>query len=81
MSIATLILPERRRGRPRVTEDADARAAHIRCTAMLLSGQATGDELAGMFGVSRRTVYNWRDLALTYDEPEAEGLRRLAGRD
>ncbi len=80
MSIATLIVPERRRGRPKVKDDPEARRDHIRCTWLLLKGQATPDELAGMFDISRRTVYNWRDLALGYDDPEAEGLRRMFGR-
>jgi hypothetical protein len=32
-----------------------------------------------MHGVSEKTIYNWRDLALkTYDDDEAEALRRLA---
>jgi transposase len=80
MSIAVLIQSVRRPGRPRVQDDPAERQKHIRCTTLLLRSKATAEELAGMFDVSVRTVYNWRDLALGYDEPEAEGLRRMPGR-
>jgi len=46
-----------------------------------MGGQFTAPELARLFGICRKTVYNWRDLALAYDEPEAEALRRIHSHD
>jgi hypothetical protein len=72
-------VPRRHSGRPPAADDREQRLKHIRCAALLLSGQYPPKGVAAMFGVSRRTAYYWRDRALTYDDPEAEGLRRLAG--
>lgn len=47
----------------------------------LLVLEDPADRLAALFGVSRRTVYDWRDLGLASDEPAAAGLKRLAGLD
>jgi transposase-like protein len=70
----------RRRGRRWIDPDEAERMKHIRCTALLLSRKYTPEGVAALHGVSVRTVYRWRDLALGYDDPEAEGLRRLAGK-
>jgi hypothetical protein len=69
--------PRRRPGRPPAAEDREQRLKHIRCAALILSGQYPPKGVAALFGVSERTAYYWRDRALTYDDPEAEGLRRL----
>jgi hypothetical protein len=31
------------------------------------------------YGISVRTIYNWIDLALSYDDERAQALRDLAG--
>ena len=74
---ATLTMP-RKPGRPRVGSTRDERVKHIKCTYFLLLGGYSSAALARMHGVGRSTVYNWRDLVLEqYDDPEAEGLRRM----
>jgi hypothetical protein len=61
------------------TPSYDERLDHIECAYLLLRGRHTAERIAALYGVSRATVWNWRKLALTYDDPEAIGLRRLAG--
>jgi hypothetical protein len=76
----TLSIPmnrPRRKGRPRAGADRTERLKHIKCTGLLLGKSYSAAALARLHGVTEKTVYNWRDLALTYDDPEAEGLRRL----
>jgi hypothetical protein len=72
----------RRRGRPVVAEDPDARARHIDAAGQLLLAGRPGDRVAAYWGVSRRTVALWTRQVLTrpdlYPDPEAEALRRLA---
>lgn len=65
----------RRRRQPSLSE----RLRHIECAYLLLSGKHAPERIAALYGVSRRTVYLWRDAALTYDDPESVGLRRLMG--
>lgn len=68
-----------RRGRPKAGSTRDERIKHIKCTYLLLMGGYPAAGLAKLHGVTRATIYNWRDLVLNqYDEPEAEGLRRMA---
>jgi hypothetical protein len=78
MSPATIAMP-RRKGRPKAGSKRAERMKHIKCTYLLLLGRYPAPALAAMHGVSEKTIYNWRDLALkTYDDDEAEALRRLA---
>jgi hypothetical protein len=65
--------PMSRTGRPPAGR-AD-RLRHIRCAGLLLGDVYSAKVLAQAEGVSVKTIYNWRDLALEYDDPEAEGLR------
>jgi transposase-like protein len=81
MSILAPPMPVRRpKGRPKAGSTRQERQKHIRCTGLLLSGNYTPEGVAALHGVTVRTIYRWRDLALGYDDPEAEGLRRLAGK-
>lgn len=76
---AILAMHRKKPGRPKAGTTRDERIKHIKCTYMLLMGGYPAAGLARMHFVSRATIYNWRDLVLkTYDDPEAEGLRRLA---
>jgi hypothetical protein len=79
MSFASTLLMPARKGRPRA--DREERLKHIKCTGLLLGGSYSATALARLHDVSVKTVYNWRDLALGYDDIEAEGLRRMFGRD
>jgi hypothetical protein len=72
--------PSSRPGRRWCGSDEAERMKHIRSTALLMSGHYSAEGLAALHGVTVRTVYRWRDLALGYDDPEAEGLKRLAGK-
>jgi hypothetical protein len=53
---------------------------HVFAGLLLESHRFPAANVAALFGVSRRTVYLWRDKALAYDIPEAEGLRRIMAR-
>lgn len=77
--LATLPMPARR-GRPPASDDRAERLKHIRCAGLLLGKAFSARELARLHRVSVKTIYNWRDLALGYDDPEAEGLRRFVRR-
>lgn len=76
MSPATIAMP-RRKGRPKAGASYAERMKHIKCTYLLLMGRYPAAGLAAIHGCSEKTIYNWRDLALGYDEPEAEALQRL----
>lgn len=68
----------RKRGRPKSGSTRAERLKHIKCTYFLLRGRYPAASLAAMHGVSERTIFYWRALVLEkYDDPEAEGLRRL----
>lgn len=71
----------RRPGRPRVSENPEARERHIQCAMMRLATFATVEETAAAFDISERTVHNWTALALTYQDHRSNFLRRLSGRD
>lgn len=79
MSSCSTVLPAMQRspGRPKVAESAKLRMRHIQCAALLLGGRFPAKRVASLFGISRRTAYNWLNLALTYDEPEAGVIRRM----
>ena len=84
MLTATILPMPRRRRRPAVSTSRKERLKHIVCTGLLLSGNYTAKALSRAHLVSVKTIYNWRDLALTYDDMEAEALRqmhRIPGRD
>lgn len=70
----------RRKGRPPAGATRAERLKHIKCTGLLLGGSYTAEALARLHDVTAKTIYNWRDLALGYDDVEAEGLRRMFGR-
>lgn len=70
----------RRPGRRWHDPDEAERLKHIRAAALLLSRKYSPEGIAALHGVSVRTIYRWLGLALTYDEPEAEGLRRVMAR-
>lgn len=77
--LAAIPLRRKRPGRPKAGATRDERIKHIKCTYLFLMGGYPAASLARMHFVSRATIYNWRDLVLNqYDEPEAEGLRRMA---
>lgn len=76
---ATIAMYRKKPGRPKAGATRDERLKHIKCTYLLLMGGYPAAGLAAMHGVTKKTIYNWRDLVLRqYDEPEAEGLRRMA---
>lgn len=76
---ATIAMHRKKPGRPKAGTTRDERTKHIKCTYMLLMGGYPAAGLARLHLVSRATIYNWRDLVLEkYDDPEAEGLRRMA---
>lgn len=70
----------RRPGRRWFDPESEERSKHIRAAALLLSGKYPPLKVAELHGVCLRTLYNWKEAALSYDDPEAEGLRRLAGK-
>ena len=58
--------------------DLAARGDHVLCATLLLSGRSPG-QIAGLFDISLRTVYDWTDRTFAY--PEADALwRTTAGR-
>lgn len=84
MSVASLhMLPgvgeRRRRGRPRVTGIPEERAKHLECARLMLLTNWPVKKIARFCGCSRATAYNWLGLALGYDDPEADDLRRVIG--
>jgi hypothetical protein len=65
---------------PRVQPDAppiETQLLHVDAAWHLLSGKYPPARVAALYGVSVALVYQWKDRALTYDLPEAEG--RLFG--
>lgn len=72
--------PTTRRGRPRVSLKEDERKKHIQ-VAFMLACRVPAERIAAAFEIGETTVYRWRDLALGYDDIEAEGLRRFVGRN
>lgn len=65
------------RGRPPRDRYRVHRLQHIRCAYhRLIKGCARG-ELARRYDISIGTVVIWCRVALTYEDPEAEALRRL----
>lgn len=73
-------LSPRRRGRRPVAADPKQRARHIAVAFdLLMRGDRPIKQVARDHKISIRSVFNYRDLALGYDDAEAEGLRRLAG--
>lgn len=71
---------KRRRGRSLSTTPEGRRDDHIRVASLMVNSDWTVERIARAFSVSRPTCYVWRDLALGYDGPVADELRRLAGR-
>lgn len=71
-----LIIHPPRRGRP--TKEEALRNSRIRAVAQLLAGTLRGDEAAAAFGVSRSTVYRWRNELLADDKVDTDFLRRLS---
>ncbi len=67
----------RPRGRPRIAIDSPERFVQIRAVYTLLTTALKGRETAAAFGVSRTTLYRWRDALLADGEADTEGLRRL----
>ena len=53
------------------------RIRHMAAVLMFWSGEYRPEEVAALFQVSRMTLYRWAKLVMTYDDPEAIGLRRL----
>jgi hypothetical protein len=85
MSLGTLLAttPETRRarrGRPVVSEDPGERERHIQCALYRLAQRKTVVQTARAFDVSERTVHYWVRLALSYNDPRCNFLRRLAGK-
>jgi transposase-like protein len=72
---------ERRRGRPRASDDPAQRQRHVECAALMASGRLPVARIARKLGISRATAYNWRDATRDYDEADTLALRRLYGRD
>jgi len=71
----------RRRGRPPVAADPDQRQLHTTVAkARLLYGKSVAD-VCTIFDVSPRTVAYWTKLALGYEGPIADALRRAAERN
>jgi predicted DNA-binding transcriptional regulator YafY len=54
---------------------------HIRAAYLLGKRICSARGLAAHYGVTKRTIYRWSELALTYEDDEAEGLRRELRRD
>lgn len=79
LSLACLVppTPTRQRKPRRGDPGRRQRMEHIAATLLLYSGEFAPEEVAARFRCSKSTLYNWARLALTYDDPEAEGLRRL----
>lgn len=75
MSLAVMLAAPKV-GRPKVTEIARERQRHIECAGLMLHSNWPVKRIAASFGIARYTAYRWRDLALTYDEPEAQALHR-----
>ena len=67
------------RGRRRIADDPVKRRRHLRCAYYRLVEGRPVRWIASRFRVSKRTVQLWVRAALGYDDPEAEGLRRLLG--
>lgn len=59
--------------------DVATQLRHVDAAWHLLSGKYPVYRVAALYGVSKSELYRWKDMALTYDLPEAEGLRRLFG--
>jgi hypothetical protein len=72
-----LTATKRRNGRPVSSSDADQRARHIECAAMMLVTRWPVKRIAASFGISRRTAYYWFKLALSYEGSKSEALRQL----
>lgn len=78
MSLGSLAtMPQRARGRPRINVDSKERSTHIKAVWTLLASPLKGKQIAAAFGVSRTTLYRWRDTLLGDGEADTEGLRRL----
>ena len=65
---------------PRRESATDEQLRHVFAATLMSAGFFRAEDVARLFGVTRMTVFRWKRLALTYDIPEAEGLRRLTGR-
>jgi hypothetical protein len=70
-----------RRGRPRATDGPALRKKHLLVAYQYLVERRTSRDVAQEHGIDARTVRNWSKKALTYDDPEGEGLRRLVGHE
>jgi hypothetical protein len=70
-----------RRGHARACDVPALQLRHIRAAYQYLVAKRTAREVARDFGCHHTTILNWSKLALTYDTPEAEGLRRLVGHE
>jgi hypothetical protein len=82
MTTTSLSMPRRRpRGRPPAGATREERLKHIRAAYLLGKRICSARGLAAHYGVTKRTIYRWSELALTYEDDEAEGLRRLVGKD
>ena len=68
-------------GRPAHADDWNHRQQHIRVAYCRLVLKRSAKWTMQHFGVSRRTVCYWVKSALKYDDPEAQALRELVGRD
>jgi hypothetical protein len=69
----------RRRGRPSIGSTYEERLKHIRCAYLAGKGICSIRALALDHKVTVQTMRRWCGLALTYDDDEAEGLRRELG--
>lgn len=78
MTLATLTMPRKqaRPGRPPVRNQPAERRRHIDVAFDRLVRKLSLPQVALLHGISMDTVRRWSRLAVTYDEPEAEGLRR-----
>ena len=57
--------------------DRETRLLHIEVGTRILGTDLPVRKIARQYGVSRATAYRWLELALSYDDAEAEALRML----
>ncbi len=57
--------------------DAAKRRQRIKAVGMLLGGILDGERIAIAFGVSRQTIYRWRNDLLADNQRDTDYLRRI----
>jgi len=63
--------------RPRIDPDRETRLRHIEVAYRVLKRRLSVRQIAITYGISRKTAYNWLDLARTYPDPEADVIREM----